>query len=72
MFAVVRHPDVKVPGIIPQAAYDLHRVHGWFRVSPWRDWPAELHLSDYAESFEDLDAEPKSADTPAKIEFWLS
>lgn len=66
MFAVVRHPDVEALGILSQDAYAMHRARGWYRVSPWRDAPADLHLPDYAESFEDLDAEPKSADTSAK------
>jgi hypothetical protein len=59
MFAAVRHPDVAALGIIPAAALDLHRVHGWYRVSPWAPEPADLHLPDYAEAFEDLDAEPE-------------
>lgn len=58
-FAVVRHPEVEALGILPQGALTLHRANGWIRVSPWADQPADLHLSDYAESYVDLDAEPK-------------
>jgi len=71
-FAVVRHPDIATVGVIPYAALEAHRANGWFRVSEWRPEPADLHLPDYAEAFEDLDAEPEpeavpvSAPTPKK------
>ena len=66
MFAVVRHPDVEALGVIPDAALASHRANGWFRVSPWREQPSDLHLPDYAEATEDLDAEPEPASKPAK------
>lgn len=56
MFAVVRHPDIEALGVIPQATLDAHRARGWFRVSPWANAPADLELSEFAESFVDLDA----------------
>jgi hypothetical protein len=65
-FAVVRHPDIAALGIVPDAALDAHRANGWFRVSGWCDQPADLHLPDYAEVFDDLDAEPEPVKKPAK------
>lgn len=65
MFAVVRHPDIAELGVIPAAALETHRTRGWYRVSEWREQPADLHLPDYAEAVEDLDAEPAPA-KPAK------
>jgi hypothetical protein len=65
-FAVVRHPDITVPGIIPREVLESHRARGWYRVSDWAGQPADLHLPDYADVHEDLDAEPepkKSAKT---------
>ena len=65
-FAVVRHPDIASIGVIPYAALDMHRANGWCRISEWRAEPADLHLPDYAEAFEDLDAEPPKKSRPAK------
>jgi len=65
-FAVVRHPDVAALGILPQGALEVQRIHGWYRVSPWAPEPADLHLPDYADAFEDLDAEPAPDAKPAK------
>ena len=64
MFAVVRHPDVDAPGVIPRGALEMHRAQGWYRVSEWRAEPAAFHLPDFAEATEDLDAE-EPADPPA-------
>lgn len=58
-FAVVRHPDIATPGIIPAAALELHRAHGWIRVSEYRDEPADFHLDDFTDARDDLDAEPE-------------
>lgn len=71
-FAVVRHPDVAVPGIVPAAAFELKRIQGWYRVSDWRDEPSDFHLPEFAEA-PDLDApepaqEPKSPAVPEKDE----
>ena len=61
MFAAVRHPDVAEAGVCPQGALEYQRAHGWYRVSPWFNEPADIHLPDYAESDEDLDApEPEA------------
>jgi hypothetical protein len=70
MFAVVRHPDIEAPGFIPEGALELHRAKGWIRISEWREAPSDFHLSDFAESFEDLDApeekKPAKGRSPAK------
>ncbi len=58
MFAVVRHPDITAVGTCPQEAYEFQRLHGWVRVSPWVENPADLHLPDYENSYVDLDAPP--------------
>jgi len=64
VFAVVRHPDIEALGVVPFAALDLHRAHGWIRISDWRAAPADFHLPDYDEAYEDLDAPPEKK--PAK------
>ena len=56
MFAVARHPDVAVPGVITDEAYPLHRAGGWYRVSDWAASP-DFHLPDYANGV-DLDPKP--------------
>ena len=66
-FAVVRHPDIEALGILPHGAFDLQRINGWYRVSEWRDDPADLYPPDYAEVFTDLDA-PQPPATPAEPE----
>jgi hypothetical protein len=58
-FAVVRHPDIATPGIVPAAALEQQRARGWVRVSDLRNEPADFHLADFADSFDDLDAEPE-------------
>lgn len=58
MFAVVRHPDIATLGIIPQATLEAHQARGWVRVSEYRREPADFHLPDFAEAFDDLDAKP--------------
>jgi len=65
-FAVVRHPNVSAVGVLPEGALEFQRIHGWYRVSPWAPEPADLHLPDYAEVYEDLDAEPEPDKKPAK------
>lgn len=57
-FAVVRHPDIDAPGIVPAAALEQQRARGWIRVSDLRDEPADFHLDDFADAHDDLDAEP--------------
>jgi hypothetical protein len=63
MFAVVRHPDIAVAGIVPAAALELHRANGWVRISDLRNEPSDFHLDDFADVQDDLDAvpEPKAA-----------
>lgn len=64
-FAVVRHPDIEALGTIPAGALDYHRLRGWYRVSDWRDAPADFHLPDFADSYVDLDApEPEAEPEP--------
>jgi hypothetical protein len=55
-YAVVRHPDVAVPGVVADSALDDHRSRGWYRVSDWADDPADLYPPAFADG-EDLDAE---------------
>lgn len=59
MFAVVRHPDIETPGIVPEAALEAHQARGWYRVSDWRDEPAAFHLPDFDADAPDLDAPPE-------------
>ena len=66
MFAAVRHPDVNALGVCPQGALEYQRNLGWFCVSPWFAEPADIHLPDYAESYDDLDAEPEPDTKSAK------
>lgn len=65
-FAVVRHPDVAAPGIVPAAALALQRAKGWVRVSDLRDEPSDFNLDDFADVHDDLDAEPKAKATTTK------
>lgn len=51
-FAVVRHPDIAEPGIVPQGAIDLLVVNGWYRVSDWRPQPSDFHLPDFTAATE--------------------
>ena len=53
---MVRHPDIETVGVCPQASFEAHRARGFYRVSEWRENPADFHLPDYAEGV-DLDAE---------------
>ena len=64
-FAVVRHPDVAAPGVIPESALAMQRAQGWYRVSDWRGQPADFHLPDFADVSGDLDDEPAQ---PAEAE----
>lgn len=58
-FAVVRHPNIAALGIIPVAALEQQRAKGWVRVSDLRDEPNDFHLDDFADTHDDLDAEPE-------------
>lgn len=64
-FAVVRHPDIATPGIVPAAALEQQRARGWVRVSELRNEPADFHLADFADTYVDLDAEPEPEPEPA-------
>ncbi len=61
MFAVFRHPDVAVAGILPAEAAELQRYRGWFRVSDWSEQP-QFNLADFGADLPDLDDEDE--DTP--------
>lgn len=68
-FAVVRHPDVSVAGVLPAAALETQRANGWYRVSEFAAQPADLDPSAYGPDSPDLDApapepEPEEEDTP--------
>lgn len=56
-FAVVRHPDIAAPGIVPATALEHQRARGWIRISDLRNEPSDFHLEDFAGTFDDLDAE---------------
>jgi hypothetical protein len=57
-FAVIRHTETGLLGIVPAGALDMQRAGGWVRVSDYRDEPADFHLPDFADA-DDLDAEPE-------------
>jgi hypothetical protein len=68
VFAVVRHPDIDTPGIIPQAALEAHLAREWYRVSDWRAEPAAFHLPDFFDA-PDVDApEPEQEPDEAPAE----
>ena len=64
MFVVVRHPDVETPGILPAAALEHRRAHGWYRVSDYRREPSDFYLPEFAKVFDDLDEAPKTRRKP--------
>ena len=61
VFAVFRHPDVAVAGVVPSEAADSQRVHGWYRVSDWSD-SSTFNLPAFTADAPDLDAEPEPVD----------
>jgi len=65
MFAVVRHPDVAVPGVLPEEAMEAQRLHGWYRVSDFAPQPSDLNLNDpeFGPEAKDLDA-PEPEEKP--------
>lgn len=65
-FAVIRHPDIEVLGIVPAAALEHQRARGWVRISDLRSEPGDFHLEDFADAHDDLDAEPAPAPEAAK------
>jgi hypothetical protein len=65
-FAVIRHPDIAVLGIVPAAALEHQRARGWVRISDLRSEPGDFHLEDFADAHADLDAEPEPAPKAAK------
>lgn len=67
MFALARYPGVDEPGIFPASAMKHQRDRGWYRVSEWRPEPADFHLPDFADAFDDLDAQPQY-ESPAEPE----
>jgi hypothetical protein len=60
-FAVIRHTETGGLGIVAAGALEMQRAHGWVRVSDYRDQPSDFHLPDFADSTDDLDAEPEPA-----------
>lgn len=65
MFAVIRHPEIAVPGTTSESAWPIWRARGFVRVSEWRAEPAEFELEEYVDA-PDLDASPAPAAKPAK------
>jgi len=72
VFAVVRHPDIETPGIIPATALGFHRARGWVRISEFMPEPSDFHIPDFAEVFADLDEEseptPKTRQSRTRTE----
>jgi hypothetical protein len=64
-FAVVRHPDVTVAGVLPEEALEFKRVQGWYRVSEFANAPADLDPAAYGPDSPDLDA-PEPEPVPVK------
>jgi hypothetical protein len=58
-FAVMRHTETGGLGVVPAGAMEMQRAHGWVRVSDYRDQPSDFHLPDFADTFDDLDAQPE-------------
>ena len=67
-FAVVRHTESQGLGVVTAEALDLHRANGWIRVSPWAAEPADLHLPDYVDAHDDLDAVQEEPDVEQEPE----
>lgn len=57
-FAVFRHPDVAVAGVVPFDAAESQRAHGWYRVSDWSD-SSTFDLPSFCAEAPDLDAPPE-------------
>jgi hypothetical protein len=64
MFAVFRHPDVAVAGVLPEEAAAYQRIHGWYRVSKYAELP-QFNLPAFGPDLPDLDAEPEPTAKPA-------
>ncbi len=60
MFAVIRHPDIAVPGTTSETAWPMWHARGFVRVSEWRPEPNDFELDEY------LDASDVDAPAPAK------
>lgn len=67
MFAVIRHPDLPLPGTCPSDALAYHRARGWHRVSDWRIRPDEFDLDEFPAGLPDLDAADNPAPAPAPV-----
>lgn len=67
-FAVVRHPDVAVPGVLPEEAMEYQRLQGWYRVSDFAAEPAQFDLTkpEFGPDAPDLDAPPEPEEKPKK------
>lgn len=63
-FAVFRHPDVTVAGVLPSEAADTQRARGWYRVSHWAP-SSDFDLPSFTADLPDLDApEPEPEPEP--------
>lgn len=57
MFAVFRHPEVAVAGVVTSDSADSHRARGWYRVSDWSP-SSSFDLPSFGADAPDLDAPP--------------
>jgi hypothetical protein len=60
-FAIFRHPDVAVAGVVADTAAEQQRALGWYRVSNWSD-SSTFNLPAFTADAPDLDAEPEPVD----------
>lgn len=60
-WCVIRHPDVRDPGVVPEDSIEHYEGHGWARVSDWVE--NGQHLS--AAAFPPREPEPEPAPDPA-------
>jgi hypothetical protein len=63
---VIRHTETGGLGIVPAAALDMQRANGWIRVSDLPQRARRLPPGDFADSTDDLDAEPEPEPKAAK------
>jgi hypothetical protein len=68
-FAVFRHPQVAVSGVVTSDSADSHRAKGWYRVSDWSA-SSTFDLSSFGADSPPLDlavaTEPEPAEPVAK------
>jgi hypothetical protein len=66
-FAVFRHPDVAVAGVVPFDAADSQRARDWYRVSDWQD-SSTFDLPAFGADAPDLDAPPEPEPEPEPVD----